>query len=119
MMMVISTLMLSVNVYADGSSPWHNLQQWERNQKIIDSSYQDINQWGDTCKVWMQNLVYRASGNHVWLPLNDSSNVWKWQSDTHGHIVYVNEYSSIPIENAQVGWIVQMKMAAGNPHTQC
>lgn len=114
-------LLVKPNVADAYNSTWHALPQWQRNQAIVNATYRDLGKYlGDPagqCKVWVQNVVARASGYHVWLPLNaPDENGWYWRQDQH-----VVGISKIP-EYIKIGEIIQMhwrNQSTGNitPHT--
>lgn len=112
---VIVSIVLSPASYANGTNPWHSMAQWQRNQAIVSRAYQDNDRKvGVQCKVWVQNVLYSVSGGHVWLPQNNPApNDWYWQNDQNGHVVGM----SIPIQYVQIGWIIQMRLKSGIPHT--
>ena len=103
------------SAHAYGTNWWHSLSQQQRNQRIVDYANRDVGKWGGQCKAWVQGrVVFDASGGHVWLPLNQPPpNDWMWYNDANGHAVGM----SMPIENVQVGMIIQMKLKSGSPHT--
>ena len=119
----VVALFAAVNVNAHGSNSWHNMAQWQRNQKIIQEGLKDKGKVTDTCKRWVQlTVVKNASNGHVFLPPNNSSpNDWYWGYDSNSHAIGM----SIPIQYAQPGWIVQMRLKYKdkygrikvNPHT--
>ncbi len=103
-------------VEANGNVWWENsLNQTQRNQAIVSAAWPYIGRQGGQCKVWVQNVVYSASRNHVWLPQNASApNDYYWQADPQWHAVGM----SLPIEYVKPGYIIQMRLKATNgPHT--
>ena len=109
----------SIPAFANSPSWWDDsIDQNRRNQEIVNASYRDLGKYlgsdAGQCKVWIQSVVRYASLNHVSLPQNAGSpNDWYWQSDPYGHAVYMN----MPLEYANVGWIVQMRLRGGTSHT--
>ncbi len=108
------------NSYANGTNWWHNLSQYSRNQLIVDKGAkylgQNLGNPNGQCKYWIQNFVVNlASGNHVYLPSNALyPNDYYWNNDPNGHAVGM----SIPLQYAEVGWIVQFRIAGKYyPHT--
>lgn len=102
-------------IRANGNVWWENsLNQTQRNQAIVSAAWPYIGQHGGQCKEWVQNVVWVASRNHVWLPLNAAApNDYYWQYDYNYHAVGMN----MPIENVKPGYIIQMRMRTGIPHT--
>lgn len=59
-------------------------------------------------------MVYGASGDHVRIPSTRSSPYdYMWDYDTSGQVIGM----SMPIENVIPGYIIQMRLASGWPHT--
>lgn len=114
------TALLKPKVTDAYNSTWHALPQWQRNQAIVNATYRDLGKYlGDPagqCKVWVQNVVARASNYHVWLPQNaPDAYGWYWRQDQH--VVGV-----LMCRVFRVGEIIQMHWKnAGNgvinPHT--
>lgn len=99
---------------ANGSNWWHSSTQPQRDQYILNQGASAVGSYGGQCKAWVQNVVYAASGNHVWLPLNQASpNNYMWAYDPNNHASGACMY----IEYAPVGWIVQMRLSDGTAHT--
>lgn len=99
---------------ATGVNSWHRLTQTDRNQRIINTAYQDLGRRRGQCKTWIQEVVLRASQVHVPLPLNATSpNNWYWESDPYNHAIGM----SMRLENVPVGNIIQMRLQNGTPHT--
>jgi hypothetical protein len=89
---------------------WHDWTQTERNQAIVDETANwDDGDYGGSCKVWAQTVVYNASGSWL-IPLN-SSNACYWQDGSY--VVGRSGY----IENAVPGEIIQMDLGGNSPHT--
>lgn len=112
--LVAITLLWGGVATAHQTKSWHYLTQSQRNWYIIDSAWQDLGKVGGQCKAWVQNVVYRASAYHVWLPPNNYSPYdYYWQYDYNGHAIGM----SMPIEYVQPGYIIQMRLKSGTPHT--
>lgn len=112
----LGSLLVKPRVVNAGNNPWHALPQWQRNQAIVDATYRDLDGYGGQCKVWAQNVVWRASKYHVWLPPNaPDAYGWYWRQDQH------TVGMSKIIEHIRPGEIIQMhwRKADGaiTPHT--
>lgn len=101
--------------YAHETNSWHGMTQAQRNNALINRAYQEVNTKGGQCKEWIQKMVYAASGNHVWLPVNNPSpNDWYWVSDQpRWHPTGM----STMLEWITPGYIIQMRLDGGIPHT--
>jgi hypothetical protein len=102
-------------VEANGNVWWENsLNQTQRNQAIISAAWPYIGGYGGQCKTWVQDVVKAASQNHVMLPPNNPApNDYYWQYDYQYHAVGM----SMSIEYVKPGYIIQMKLRDGGPHT--
>jgi len=102
----LHALSFGTSVAVAQATSWHSMTQAQRNEKIIARANVDDNHYvyPKECKGWVQDVVYSASGNTVWLP-NTTSLLYTWCSDPS---VY-----SVPkpfrVEWAQRGWIIQMR----------
>lgn len=94
---------------------WHTMSQSQRNSAIVNRAIQNVNQWsGISCKEWVRKVVYEASGNHVIVPPNSPAPYdYMWQSDPTCQVVGM----SMLIENVIPGYIIQMRLTSGWPHT--
>jgi hypothetical protein len=89
---------------------WHDWSQMERNQAIVDETANwDDGDDGGQCKIWVQEIVYDASGSGL-IPLN-SNDACEWQ-----YGAYVIGRSGY-IEYASPGEIIQMDLGDNSPHT--
>jgi len=100
-----------------GAVPWHDISQEFRNYLIVQYGSLDRGKIGGECKPWVQDVVYRASGQHVWLPQTvPDANGWYWADDPH-----VGRRDGADIIEIDPGEIVQMQWRFLNgettPHT--
>lgn len=107
-------ILSSATVFADGNVWWEGLTQDQRNFYIVNRAWQDNGTYvGKECKPWVTYVVKSAS-SHVDLPsTNPAPNDWYWADDYHYHAVGM----SGGIESTQPGYIVQMHLTNGKPHT--
>ena len=109
------------------TSYWHNLVDSERNQLILDEAQSQVGCYGGQCKAWVQNVVWDASWDTVWLPLNyynpgDTYHLARWSPENSDVSVVLRSTSLI---SNYAGWfkpgqIIQMRHHAGasnTPHT--
>ena len=92
---------------------WASLTQAQRNQAIVNeaNSWSDGTQGGQ-CKVWVQNVVWAASGATVWLPTNADNCTWNYSVHVVGRCALLGSVSA--------GEIIQMQLSSvngGGPHT--
>ena len=100
--------------FAYGVNSWHRLTQADRNQRIINTAYQDIGRKLGECKPWIRDVVRHASQDHVIIPSTVSPpNDWYWNSDPYNHAIGF----SARLEDIPVGNIIQMRLKNGTPHT--
>lgn len=98
---------------SQAQTPWAAMTQAQRNQAIVA----EANSWttgshGGQCKVWVQNVVWAASGSTVWLPLNADNCSWNYS----GHVVGRCGL----IDGVSPGEIIQMQLSSAygsGPHT--
>ena len=97
------------------SLPWHLKTQFARNVAITSVASGYIGQWtGKSCKNWVRDTIISASGSHVVIPPNlDAPYDYMWQYDSSGHTSGTN----MPIANVLPGYVVQMHLTSGWPHT--
>lgn len=100
---------------ATSNLSWHTQPQLDRGMAVVNRALVDNGHLvGVSCKKWAQNVIFSASSGHVWLPLNENPPYdFMWKYDSTGHTVPLG----IPIQDAQIGDIVQMKLTSGGPHT--
>lgn len=97
--------------------PWNQMTQAEREWQVVQVAILDQGKIGGQCKVWVQDVVWRASGRQVWLPANAGSGstygiTWESSPKVVGQ--------SGGISGARVGQIVQMRIRTNlgvTPHT--
>lgn len=109
------------------ASYWHDLTDNERNQLILSEAQSWVDKYsGQSCKVWVQNLVWTASWETVWLPLNyynpdNTYHLARWEPENSD--VSVVLCSTLLISDYwwmfKPGQIIQMRHSAGGttPHT--
>ncbi|MEQ1928961.1 MAG: hypothetical protein ABL957_00315 [Parvularculaceae bacterium] len=100
---------------AASATAWHKLTQQQRNLRIISAGAADNGKSGGQCKVWVRDVISRATSMHVTVPSNQTNS--RWAPETIGHVVG----RSARIENVKAGEIVQMELKAASggiiPHT--
>ena len=113
---IVATMFLVLFVSVGSAfAGWHEYPQWQRNQMIVDRTYQDLNQYvGQSCKVWVQTVVGSVSGGLVYPPQN-ATYPCSWRTDQAGSPYCVDDGDSI--QNASPGEIVQMILTNGKEHT--
>ena len=83
---------------------WHGLSQNQRNALILSTAMSQAGRYtGQQCKVWVQNVVYQASGGTVYPPQN--LNDWTWYSSND--VQPIASYGQI--SRVQPGQIIQMR----------
>ena len=95
---------LSYPSWAHDNAKWHDLSTKSKGMTIISAGLADVGKSGGTCKVWVQNVVTRATGG-VQVPKNTKEVTDSWEKDTSGHISNLGKKS---IATSKPGDIVQM-----------
>ena len=105
--------MFTSNAYATN---WHNMSQSQRDLTIISAGLYDYGNYGGSCKEWVRAVVLRATGYHVWVGSNNSTqDAWLYNGSNDVDHVVKETYS---ITNVQYGDIIQMyNVSTGEPHT--
>lgn len=100
---------------------WHNiLTQAGRNAAIRTAAEKYPNgAYGGECKMWVQNVVWTASGCNVWLPANSFTCEWAWMPSQWVETVACDEWNGVPFYPGQ---IVQAQVRTStwpftSPHT--
>ena len=85
----IMITLMSINPTAHAG--WHDWSQSSRNDAIVDED-----EWGDQCKIWVQQYVVTGASG-LWLIPSNSSNVCYWNYGAHvvGRSGYI-EYAPSP-----------------------
>ncbi len=103
-------------LHAHGSSWWHGLSQMSRNQAIVDATAPWMGGYGGSCKDWARTVVQTASKYHVAIPSTKAApDDYRWEYDPNRNVI--TDSMCRLLENAPTGWIVQMKLRSGMPHT--
>ncbi len=103
-----------------GASPserWHDdLSQQGRNERIVTEANSQVGDYGGQCKVFVQEVVWRASRGVVWLPQNDPDIAWRWKSSSD-----VRRIATDACIRLKPGYILQaqVRLSSGglSPHT--
>ncbi len=114
--LLVSTLLSALLLFAcmgTAFAGWHDLTQAQRNQAIINEANSYSNgSYGGQCKVWVQNVVYDASGSSVWLPTNADNCSWNYSPYAVARCGLLDWVSA--------GEIIQMQLSSAygsGPHT--
>lgn len=99
---------------------WTSLTQAQRNQALIDYGLPLVGTHGGQCKVFVRNVVKGASsaagGPQRNIPSTQpppNNYMWDYDPVNFPYVVGL----SAPIQNVQLGWILQLRMFSGTPHT--
>ena len=100
---------------------WSQMTHAQRTEAIITRANQDNGYVFPNleCKTWVQTVVTSASGGAAVIPQNQNNYTWY----TNSSVAWPSQYSCIPVENAQRGWMIQMSFrntsdhSIINPHT--
>ena len=87
---------------------WHELTQTQRNRKILERAYQDLDQKKKECKEWIQDIVFNASDGEVYPPQNHILKD-RWIDDPENTNSEYCIGRSGPITSARPGEIVQVR----------
>ncbi|MDE0482737.1 MAG: hypothetical protein OXI67_09185 [Candidatus Poribacteria bacterium] len=99
--------------HSAGTSIWHDMDQSERNKEIIQVALNDYgNEVGKSCKVWVQEVVAKATKGHVTVPVNKSEGD-SWNEDPDNHVVRYRYNVSPALLGTEPGDIVQMQWKKG------
>lgn len=92
---------------------WHELEQYQRNQKILEVALEDYSKNVKlSCKEWIRDVIKRASNGHVIIPSNTESGD-SWVPDPEDHVVRYRYNTETALLNTSPGDIVQMQWNPG------
>lgn len=89
--------MFASNAYA---TDWHDMTQSQRDLTIISAGLYDYGNYGGSCKEWVRDVVERATGYHVTIGSNNSTqDGWLYNGTNDGDHVVGETYSitSVPV----------------------
>lgn len=98
-------VLCAVGVASAGPAAWHDLSQLYRNTAIYLAAYGDLNKYvGLNCKEWTRQVVLRASGGQVTIPLTaPNADGWSWFPSKD-----VRALGQVSVEKLRMGQIIQM-----------
>lgn len=99
---------------------WTSMTQTQRNQALVSYGLPLVGSWGAQCKEFARTVVKGASqaagGPQRDIPPTQSPpNDYMWVNDPTNYPYVIG--MSAPIQNVSIGWILQLRMFSGIPHT--